>query len=84
MPYQFPFPPEAAAEIVVPQAPPEDERVWVPQMENVWFRPFCLNTVPRLLGQPPAGAQSGVLSRHRHPAPVHGLVLPRSLALSGT
>ena len=24
---------------------PDDERVWVPQMENVWFRPLLLNTV---------------------------------------
>ena len=27
------------------QAIPEDERVWVPQADNVWFRPLLLNTV---------------------------------------
>ena len=24
---------------------PDDERVWVPQAPNVWFRPLLLNTV---------------------------------------
>jgi len=24
---------------------PEDDRLWVPQMPNVWFRPLLLNTV---------------------------------------
>ena len=26
-------------------AVPEDERVWVPQADGVWFRPLLLNTV---------------------------------------
>ncbi len=39
MPYQLPFPKDALEEIVVPNAVPEDERIWVPQAENVWFRP---------------------------------------------
>ena len=43
MPYQLPFPKDALEEIVVPNAVPEDERIWVPQAENVWFRPLCLN-----------------------------------------
>ena len=30
---------------IVAQAIPDDERVWVPQAENVWFRPLLLNTV---------------------------------------
>ncbi len=38
-PYQYPNPKEASPEIVIPNAIPEDERVWVPQAENVWFRP---------------------------------------------
>ncbi|MDB5744200.1 MAG: cupin, partial [Polaromonas sp.] len=42
-PYQYPNPREALAEIVVPSAIPEDERLWVPQADNVWFRPLCLN-----------------------------------------
>ena len=27
------------------QAIPDDERVWVPQATDVWFRPLLLNTV---------------------------------------
>ena len=42
-PYQLPFPREAQKEIVIPDAIPDDERLWVPQTKNVWFRPLCLN-----------------------------------------
>lgn len=75
MPYQLPFPPEAATEIVVASPIPEDERVWVPQAENVWFRPLCLNASQGYWVNLLRVRRSGVLSRHRHPAPVHGHVL---------
>jgi len=41
----LPFPPEALEEIVVPDAAALDEREWVPQAENVWFRPLCSQPV---------------------------------------
>jgi 2,4'-dihydroxyacetophenone dioxygenase len=75
MPYQLGFPPEAASEIVVASVFPEDERVWVPQMENVWFRPLCLHVGQGYWVNLLRVRKSGVLSRHRHPAPVHGHVL---------
>jgi 2,4'-dihydroxyacetophenone dioxygenase len=75
MPYQLPFPKEAATEIVVGTVIPDDERVWVPQMENVWFRPLCLNTLQGYWVNLLRVRKAGVLSRHRHPAPVHGYVL---------
>ena len=75
MPYQLPFPKEAQQEIVVSAAIPEDERVWVPQMENVWFRPLCLNASQGYWVNLLRVRRAGVLSRHRHPAPVHGHVL---------
>ncbi|PJI39549.1 2,4'-dihydroxyacetophenone dioxygenase family protein [Ferrovibrio sp.] len=75
MPYQLPSPPEAATEIVVPSVIPEDERVWVPQAENVWFRPLCLHASQGYWVNLLRVRRSGVLSRHRHPAPVHGHVL---------
>jgi quercetin dioxygenase-like cupin family protein len=75
MPYQLAFPREAQQEIVVPQAIPEDERLWVPQMENVWFRPLCLNASQGYWVNLLRVRRAGVLSRHRHPAPVHGHVL---------
>nr|WP_300307132.1 2,4'-dihydroxyacetophenone dioxygenase family protein [Halomonas sp.] len=75
MPYQYAQPAEAAAEIVVPHAIPEDERIWVPQAENVDFRPLCLNTSQGYWVNLLRVRKSGVLSRHRHPNPVHGVVL---------
>jgi hypothetical protein len=36
--------PLAPAEMAV-AAIPEDERVWVPQAADVWFRPLMLNTL---------------------------------------
>src|SRR5690606_6913349 len=74
-PYQYPNPKEASAEIVVPHAIPEDERVWVPQSENVWFRPLCLNASQGYWTNLLRVRRSGVVSRHRHPRAVHGFVL---------
>lgn len=74
-PYQYPNPKEASPEIVVPHAIPEDERVWVPQAENVWFRPLCLNASQGYWTNLLRVRKSGVLSRHRHPQAVHGFVL---------
>jgi 2,4'-dihydroxyacetophenone dioxygenase len=75
MPYQLPMPAEARPEIVVPHAVPEDERIWVPQAANVWFRPLCLNVSQGYWMNLLRVRKSGVLSRHRHPAPVHGYVI---------
>ena len=74
-PYQYPNPPDALPELVVPHAIPTDERLWVPQAENVWFRPLCLNASQGYWMNLLRVRKSGVLSRHRHPAPVHGHVL---------
>ena len=44
VPYQLPMPKEALSEIVVPDAlAKEDDRMWVQQAQNVYFRPLCLN-----------------------------------------
>ena len=75
MPYQLNNPPDALAEIVVSKAIPDDERLWVPQAENVWFRPLCLNRSQGYWMNLLRVRKSGVLSRHRHPNPVHGFVL---------
>jgi 2,4'-dihydroxyacetophenone dioxygenase len=69
--------PLAAAEIVA-GAIPEDERIWVPQAPNVWFRPLMLNTLAGGWCNLLRVRRAGVLSRHRHPAPVHGFVLKGS------
>ncbi|UOM34504.1 2,4'-dihydroxyacetophenone dioxygenase family protein [Acuticoccus sp. I52.16.1] len=78
VPYQLPFPKDAQTEIVIPDAAAEDERIWVPQAENVSFRPLCLNRSQGYWMNLLRVRKSGVLSRHRHPQPVHGWVLKGS------
>ncbi len=64
------------------QAVPDDERVWVPQAPNIWFRPLLFNTTTHNHGDL-AGSwcnllrvrKSGVLSRHIHPSWVTGYVI---------
>ncbi|MGH8799713.1 MAG: 2,4'-dihydroxyacetophenone dioxygenase family protein [Casimicrobiaceae bacterium] len=64
---------------VVPElavaAIPDDERVWVPQAPDVWFRPLLLNTVSGGWCNLLRVRRSGILSRHRHPMPVVGYVI---------
>ena len=67
-----------AAKDLVTQAIPDDERMWVPQAENVWFRPLLLDTVGGEWVNLLRVRKTGVLSRHRHPAPVHGYVIKGS------
>ena len=57
---------------------PADERVWVPQAPSVWFRPLMFNTVQGGWCNLLRVTRSGVLSRHRHPGPVHGYVIKGS------
>ncbi|WP_318248256.1 2,4'-dihydroxyacetophenone dioxygenase family protein [Xinfangfangia pollutisoli] len=78
MPYQFDQPAGMRPDLVVPQAVPQDERLWVPQSENVWFRPLCLNVTAGYWMNLLRVRRSGVLSRHRHPAPVHAYVIKGS------
>ena len=77
-PYQLPFPKDALQEIVIPDGMPQDDRVWVPQAENVWFRPLCLNRAEGYWMNLLKVRKAGVLSRHRHPQGVHGWVLKGS------
>ena len=74
--YKHPMPVEALPEIVVPDALSEgDDRLWVPQAKNVYFRPLCLNVSQGYWMNLLKVTKSGVLSRHRHPNAVHGFVL---------
>ena len=75
IPYQLSMPQNALPEIVIPSAIPEDEKLWVKQAENVYFRPLCLNASQGYWMNLLKVTKSGVLSRHRHPNAVHGFVL---------
>ncbi len=63
---------------IVTQAIPDDERVWVPQADNVWFRPLLLNTVNGGWCNLLRVRRAGILSRHRHPMIVVGYVIKGS------
>src|SRR5688572_3147458 len=66
--------PLAPKEIAI-TAVPDDERVWVPQAEGVWFRPLFLNTLQGQWCNLLRVRRAGILSRHLHPQPVHGYVI---------
>jgi quercetin dioxygenase-like cupin family protein len=71
---------ESFAGAVIPQelafpALPEDDRVWVPQAPNVWFRPLLFNTVIGQWCNLLKVTKSGIVSRHRHPGAVFGYVI---------
>jgi quercetin dioxygenase-like cupin family protein len=70
VPVSTDYPPEIAV-----LAQPEDERVWVPQAPDVWFRPLLLNTVTGQWCNLLKVTRSGVVSRHRHPGAVVGYVI---------
>ncbi|MDH3650436.1 MAG: 2,4'-dihydroxyacetophenone dioxygenase family protein [Saprospiraceae bacterium] len=68
------LPPYAKSDMIF-DAIPEDERMWVPQAPNVWFRPLLFNTMGGAWFNLLRVRRTGVLSRHRHPGPVYGYVI---------
>ena len=76
--YQLPQPAGMVRDIVHAGVLSEwlaDDANWVPQAENVWFKPLILNTSQGYYVNLLRVRKSGVLSRHRHSGPVHALVL---------
>jgi 2,4'-dihydroxyacetophenone dioxygenase len=65
---------ELLQDIAIP-AIPDDDRLWVRQEQDVWFRPLMLNTVLGQWCNLLKVTRSGIVSRHRHPAAVFGYVL---------
>ncbi len=78
LPYRHPQPKESPPELVISSVIPEDERLWVPQQTNVWMRPLLLCASRGYWMNLLRVRKSGVLSRHRHPQPVHAYVLKGS------
>lgn len=52
-----------------------DERLWVPQTKDVWFRPLLFNVSQGYFVNLLRVRKSGILSRHRHAGPVHAMTL---------
>jgi 2,4'-dihydroxyacetophenone dioxygenase len=71
---------EGLSEIYVSQVLPpkgsiDEELLWVPQTDTVSFRPLCLCVSAGYYVNLLRVKGAGMLSRHRHPGPVHGHVL---------
>lgn len=61
---------------IVEQAVSDDPREWVPAaMDGVWMRPLLFDTVRGAWVNVTRLATTGLVTRHAHPGPVHGLVL---------
>src|SRR5210317_1526150 len=56
----------------------DDDRLWVPLSPGRWSRPLCFNISQGYWVHLTKVIGGGVLSRHRHPAPVHGYVIKGS------
>ncbi len=52
-----------------------DERLWVPQADDVSFRPLLLSVSQGYFVNILRARTTGILSRHRHAGPVHALTL---------
>jgi 2,4'-dihydroxyacetophenone dioxygenase len=63
---------------VVAQAQPADEREWVPQAEQVWFRPLLLDRTTGTVANLLRVRRGGNLGQHVHNAPVFGYVIKGS------
>ena len=70
----IPLPPEAAREIFF-NPDQEDERYWMPRGNGVYSRPLMFNTVQGMWVNILRADGPGIVSRHRHPAPVTGYTL---------
>ncbi len=53
----------------------EDERLWIELEPNVWFRPLSFDMTTGSHCELLRVRRGGVLTRHRHPSPVHGYVI---------
>ncbi|KAG5660835.1 hypothetical protein KAF25_002478 [Fusarium avenaceum] len=75
--YQGPPLPNVADDLVVHNVVQLDfeEKLWVPQTKDVWFRPLLFNVSQGYFVNLLQVRKSGILSRHRHAGPVHATVL---------
>ncbi|KAF9885004.1 hypothetical protein FE257_000827 [Aspergillus nanangensis] len=69
--------PNVAEDLVIPDVLNLDcdERLWVPQAKDVWFRPLVLGVSQGYFVNLLRVRKSGILSRHRHSGPVQATTL---------
>jgi len=68
------LPPDAVPEIVL-DADFDDERLWVPRGNDVWSMPLMFSVTQGSWVNITRARGEGVISRHRHSAPVTGYTL---------
>jgi 2,4'-dihydroxyacetophenone dioxygenase len=75
--YQLPQPTGMVADVFVSQGLrlDGDEREWVPQSDDVSFKPLILSVSQGYYVNILRVKRSGILSRHRHSGPVHAWTL---------
>lgn len=75
--YRGPPLPNVPEDLVVNDVltPDCDEQLWVPQSDQVWFRPLLFSVSQGYFVNLLRVRKSGILSRHRHAGPVHATVL---------
>ncbi|MFT5509107.1 MAG: 2,4'-dihydroxyacetophenone dioxygenase [Hyphomicrobiaceae bacterium] len=75
-PYQGTVSPFALDEIFIQDAfAKDDERLWMPVTPYSWSRPLCLCASQGYWVHLSKYRGQGVVSCHRHPAPVHALII---------
>src|SRR5438876_53465 len=74
-PYRLRMPYGMIPDFVTSEVLPADERLWVPQSDDVSFRPLLFGVSHGYYVNVLRVRRSGVLSRHRHAGPVHAMVL---------
>ncbi|KAL6857550.1 hypothetical protein ACO1O0_004989 [Amphichorda felina] len=77
VPYQGDPLPNVAEDLIIPKvlSLDFDERLWVPQAKDVWFRPLVLSVSQGYFVNLLRVRRSGILSRHRHSGPVQATTL---------
>ena len=78
-PYSGPKPGNIIPDIFIEDSfSKDDDRLWVPLSPGRWSRPLCYNISQGYWVHLTKVIGGGFLSRHRHPAPVHGFVIKGS------
>lgn len=80
IPYRGPLLPNTVEDLVHQGILSQDfeDKLWIPQQENVWFRPLLFNVSNGYFVNLLKVRRSGVVSRHRHTGPVHATVIKGS------
>jgi quercetin dioxygenase-like cupin family protein len=75
VPFAGSQPGDMRADLVLPDAWPDDERLWVPLDEGTWSRPLLFDVSHGAYVHLMRVTRQGIIARHRHTGPVNAHVL---------